>query len=51
VDLDALATGAGHDGGRRQRGRVLASDVMTEIDFAVGTIDQVVERQRKGNVA
>jgi very-short-patch-repair endonuclease len=31
--------------------RVLASDVMTELDFVIGTIDQVVERQRKGNVA
>jgi len=31
--------------------RVLASDVMSELDFVIGTIDQVVERQRKGSVA
>lgn len=31
--------------------RVLASDVMNELDFVIGTIDHVVERQRKGNVA
>jgi very-short-patch-repair endonuclease len=31
--------------------RVLASDVMNEVDFVIGMLDQVVERQRKGNVA